>query len=462
MTKSEVHSVFFIGIGGIGMSALALFFKSKGTSVYGYDRVKTDITHNLVEEGIQVIYNDNPEEIDPAFFEIDKKNSLIVFTPAIPADQILLNYFIQNGYRVQKRALALADVLEEYKVLAVAGTHGKTTTCAILAHILDYSGFGCNAFLGGIANNFNSNLLINPKSNFAVVEADEFDRSFLNLSPYSSIVTCIDPDHLDVYGSAEEFKSTFSSFITSTSGEGTAILHESIELENVKNEIKYGNHSTNRVENYSVNSGEVTFNFVIGNESIQEISFCLPGIHNANNALAAAILARSLGIKNEAIKEALIAFTGVKRRFQYHIREVDLVYIDDYAHHPSELSATISAVKNLYPDKVIAGVFQPHLYTRTRDFMQEFAGALNELDKIILLEIYPAREQPLPGISSVALLEEIDNPRKQLVSKDKLVNQLKHEDFDVLLTLGAGDIDQCIDPIAKGMMEKRNLETHKR
>ena len=460
MNKKRINSAYFIGIGGIGMSALALFFKSNGIDVFGYDKVETAITKNLVDRGIDIVFIDDEQEINPAFYAYALEECRVIYTPAIPDDHSILNYFRNNNYKVLKRADALAEVLKDYKTIAVAGTHGKTTTSAILAHILHHSELGCNAFLGGISTDFKSNLILNNESEFAVVEADEYDRSFLKLQPFVSIVTTLDPDHLDIYQSEEDFRNSFIEFISSTTG-GFNVLNQSINYVSDLRCHLYGATADNRVERYRINNGHVQFDLKINDKLIKNINFALPGVFNAENALAASIVAYHLGIKVSDIEKALGSFQGVKRRFEYHIRNDQLIFIDDYAHHPGELNATIGSLKELYPDQMILGVFQPHLFSRTRDFMEGFARALEALDKIVLLDIYPAREEPISGVTSAELLAKINSSDKYLVGKDDLISFLEQENFDVLITLGAGDIDQLVDPIKNAMQSKLNFETEK-
>lgn len=449
MTLDNIHIIYFIGIGGIGMSALARYFKKIGCDVHGYDRVESRITQELTQEGMHIHYQDDiqmiPENVD-----------LVVYTPAVPESHAELTWFRTNGYEVKKRAEVLGIISKSKKTIAVAGTHGKTTTTSIITHILRTGGIDCTAFLGGIANNYNSNFVFG-QSEWVVVEADEFDRSFLHLSPYYSVVTSTDADHLDIYGNHREMLKSFAEFVANTQADGIAFLREGIRLEfneaettslgNSLKEDAYGlSNGMNQAQNIRVENGFFVFDFK-GKTEIRDIQFTLPGRHNIENATAAIGIALELGISPEKIKEALATFKGIWRRFEFVIREKNFVYIDDYAHHPSELRAAIGAAKELYPNEKITGVFQPHLYSRTRDFAKGFSASLDQLDQLFLMDIYPARELPIDGVTSDMILEGMENPNKKRVSKENLLQELKLSDPKVLLTLGAGDIDRFISPI---------------
>lgn len=459
MKLNNIHTIYFIGIGGIGMSALARYFKKIGCDVHGYDRVDSRITRELAKEGMHIHFKDDIQMIP-------KQVDLVVYTPAVPDSHQELTWFRENRYEVKKRAEVLGIISRSKKTIAVAGTHGKTTTTSIITHILRTGGIDCTAFLGGIANNIQSNFVFG-QSEWVVVEADEFDRSFLHLSPYYSIVTSTDPDHLDIYGKHEEMLEGYASFIRKTKPKGKAFLNEGINLnfsslEPMIKEKAYGiGKGKHQAYNIRVENGYFVFDFQCLDEqhpTIKDIKFTLPGRHNIENATAAITIALELGISPEAIKEALATFKGIWRRFEFIIREEDFVYIDDYAHHPAELKAAIGAAKELYPEKEITGVFQPHLYSRTRDFAEGFSAALDQLDQLLLMDIYPARELPIEGVTSEMILEGMESLNKKRVSKENLLQELKLSEPKVLLTLGAGDIDRFISPIKQ--LFSHNLNTY--
>ncbi|MBE7442952.1 MAG: UDP-N-acetylmuramate--L-alanine ligase [Flavobacteriales bacterium] len=451
MNLKEVSSVYFLGIGGIGMSALARYFISSGCKVAGYDKTKTALTQTLEKEGMIVHYE---EKIDAIPIEIkeNKTNALVIYTPAIPKDNIEYQFFINNNIRLYKRAEVLGLITQNYFTIAVAGTHGKTTTSSIVAHVLNECGVDCIAFLGGISLNFNSNLLLNNNAKTVVVEADEFDRSFLTLSPNIAIVTSIDADHLDIYGDKEEMHKSYQDFVNKIDEKGVLITKPSI-----KEKLKFKNTTTydlNFLADYLPSEVKVengSYFLTINNDKIK-LGF--PGIHNVENALGAYVVAKKLNLDSIKIIKALESYAGVKRRFEYHVKSPNLVYIDDYAHHPEELRMCISSVKELYPDKIITGIFQPHLFSRTRDFLDEFAASLSVLDELILLDIYPARELPIPGVTSQLLLEKATAKNKKLLTKSNLLDYIAANEFEVLLTLGAGDIDVFVEPIANCLKNK--------
>ncbi len=451
MNLNDIHKVYFIGIGGIGMSALARYFRMIGCDVYGYDRVESRITRELTDEGMSIHYEDDiqliPEHID-----------LVIYTPAVPDSHGELTWFREQGYPVKKRAEVLGIISRSKKAIAVAGTHGKTTTTSIITHILRTGGIDCTAFLGGIANNLNSNFVFG-QSDWVIVEADEFDRSFLHLSPHYSIITSTDADHLDIYGEHGNMIEGYTEFARKIIPEGKVFLKSGIELSFNRTDIvdhdiydmvqtdAYGVESgKNQARNIRVENGYFVFDFH-GETEIRDILITLPGRHNIENATAAIIVALELGVSPDKIKEALASFKGIWRRFDFIIRGEEFTYIDDYAHHPSELRAAIGAARELYPNDEITGVFQPHLYTRTRDFVEGFAAALDQLDRLFLMDIYPARELPIEGVTSDIILENMTIPDKKRVSKENLLQELKLSEPKVLLTLGAGDIDRFISPI---------------
>ena len=465
MKLDNIHIIYFIGIGGIGMSALARYFKMLDCDVYGYDRVQSRITAELETEGMHIHYQDDinmiPENVD-----------LVVYTPAVPSSHSELTWFRANGYEVKKRAEVLGIISRSKKTIAVAGTHGKTTTTSIITHVLRTGGIDCTAFLGGIANNIQSNFVFG-QSEWVVIEADEFDRSFLQLSPYYSVITSTDPDHLDIYGEHDEMLEGYTEFARKTNPKGKVFLNEGIQLNFNKTDINsdinhrfqtdaYGiNKGKNHAHNIRVEDGYFVFDFkctLSSHSDINDIKFTLPGRHNIENAVAAITIALELNINPEKIKEALATFKGIWRRFEFIIREEDFVYIDDYAHHPSELKAAINAARELYPTKEITGIFQPHLYSRTRDFSKGFAEALDGLDKVLLMDIYPARELPIEGVTSDIILDQMQILDKKRVSKENLLQELKLFEPEVLLTLGAGDIDRFILPIQELFSKK--VESH--
>jgi UDP-N-acetylmuramate--alanine ligase len=450
MNENKIHSIYFMGIGGIGMSALALYFISKKVMVFGYDRSASEITNNLIAKGAKISFNDDVKSISQDFLDISKSNTIVVYTPAIPKNSMLLNYFETRGYEIKKRSQILGLLTESTNTLAVAGTHGKTTTSTILTHLLKYSGIGCNAFLGGISTNYNTNFIFDESSNNSVVEADEYDRSFLQLHPDLAIITSTDADHLDIYNKHENLLESFNLFASQIKPNGNFIVKKNLNIEsNTTNRYTY---SATEVadfyaENITIKEENYYFDLVAPNRKIENIHLGIPGMHNVENAVAASAAAIIYGIKDGDLKSALASFMGVKRRFEYILKNKKIIFIDDYAHHPTELLACISSVKQLYPLKKITGVFQPHLFTRTRDFLDQFAESLSLLDQLILLEIYPARELPIEGVNSTKLLERVTNPNKKLLTKEQLINEISYLNPEVLLTLGAGDIDQLIQPL---------------
>ncbi len=447
--------VFFLGIGGIGMSALARYFLAHGKHVAGYDRVESSLTMELVAEGCEIIYRDAPNEIASSFLQIDRV--LVVYTPAISIDNLIFNYFKDKGFSVKKRAEVLGILTHSAKSLCVAGTHGKSTTSSLLAHILTGSDSKCNAFLGAIATNFNSNLVLNEEAKFMVVEADEFDRSFLQLAPFCAIITSCDPDHLDIYGSNESFIEGFSQFASKIHPDGLMVIKEGIELLSPAKKITYALFS--KTADYAID--RLYFEHDVGYCDIRvksdywmKVELGLSGIHNAENALACIALLMELGLSPSFIKQGIQSFLGLKRRFEIIFKSDDVVYLDDYAHHPTEIDALIASLKMRYPNKKITGVFQPHLYSRTKDFAVDFARSLSALNEVILLPIYPAREMPILGVTSDYLLELITNDTKKLISKEELVGCAEAYDSGVFVTIGAGDIDRFVQPIKDVFMNK--------
>ena len=439
---------YFVGVGGIGMSALARYFYSLGWEVSGYDKTETPLTLALKEEGISIHYTDLGSDIPVQFKEIE--TTLIIYTPAIPKNHGELNYFQNNNFSILKRSQVLGLLTHHSKGLGVAGTHGKTTTSTLLAHILNESEVKCNAFLGGISSNFYSNLLTSSSSDYTVIEADEFDRSFLQLSPFASIITSTDADHLDIYGDASVLVEGFQEYANLIHSEGVLVLRNGLNLTSKSNILTYAvndEEADYSAFNLRFLEGKFLFDVKSPNGELLNIDFGLPGIHNAENGLACIALCQFLGLSEESIRFGLKTFKGVKRRFEYHVRNNDVVYIDDYAHHPTEINALVSSVKMMYPDKHIVGAFQPHLFSRTRDFFDGFVNELSKLDEVVLLPIYPAREEPIPGVTSDSLLTEITSVKKQLLDHNDALNYLKELKNCIVLTIGAGDIDKIVKPL---------------
>ena len=450
---TDFKYVYFLGIGGIGMSALARWFAVNGFVVSGYDRTPTVLTNQLQQENIAVHFEDDVAQI-PALFKENKEQTLVIYTPAIPKTHAEYNFLIENGFVIQKRSQVLGLLAGGMFTLAVAGTHGKTTTSAMIAHLLRHSGVNCAAFLGGITQNYNTNLLINEPTNdlkkvFCVVEADEFDRSFLTLFPDIAIVTSTDADHLDIYGNHDSVLESFAAFVGQIKPNGHFFMRQGLSL---------ANKTTAQVSEYSLNAGAYhtqnlrienacfVFDMVYPHGIIADINMQLPGFHNVENAVAAAAVGLAVGLSATQIKAGLETFGGVKRRFEYHLKTEQKVLIDDYAHHPAEVEAFLSSVKALYPSRHVTAIFQPHLFTRTRDFASDFAKSLSIADRLILLEIYPARELPLEGVSSDLIFREV-SCEKTLCSKTDLLKIVKNSQTDVVVTIGAGDIDTYIKPI---------------
>ena len=428
------------------MSALARFFLQEGYDVSGYDKTPSALTDQLSNEGATIHFEDMGDAIAETFS--NSVNVLVVYTPAIPSEMGELVYFKSNGYRVLKRAHMLGEITKEQQTLAVAGTHGKTTTSCMLAHVLDVSSRKCNAFLGGISTNFNSNYKGDVDAAFAVVEADEFDRSFLNLSPFASIVTTTDADHLDIYGDSKEFSEGFRLYAKCVAEQGFLVCHEGVELDH-KNLITYGWSEGNDYQLKEVKSEDGVFMMDISVRGVEwnNVVLGLPGEHNALNALAVLAMLNELQFDSSEIRNGLKTFKGVKRRFEYQINNNDIVFIDDYAHHPTEINALIGAVKQLYPGRRVKGIFQPHLFSRTRDFFDGFAEELSKLDELILMPIYPAREKPIEGVTSDRLLTQIENTNKRLLGANDIINEVTCSKNEVLLTIGAGDIDRIVEPL---------------
>ncbi len=442
MNIKDIHNVYFIGIGGIGMSALARYFKFLDKNVAGYDKTEVPLTRELSDLGISIHYTDDISLISKNYLE--PENTLVVYTPAVPKEHSEYNYFVNNGFNVKKRSEVLGMVTENSFCFAVAGTHGKTTTSCILAHLLKETGTPLMAFLGGISEDFNSNFLMEGTA-YSVVEADEFDRSFLRLSPDVACITSMDADHLDIYGNKEELQKSFKEFATKLKPGGKLFVRNGLPLEGITYGIE--DDSDYCIRNIKIEHGTYIFDLGTPETTLSGVKFSKPGRHNLLNGLAAFAMAIQLGSPAYRLAEALGTFKGVQRRFSYQIKEEAFVFIDDYAHHPTEINAVHDAIREMHPGKVVLAVFQPHLFSRTKDFGDDFAESLSQFDHVLLLDIYPARELPMPGITSQWLLDKINNPNKKLIQKSNLLSDIKKQDPDVLVTMGAGDIGLEIEKL---------------
>lgn len=455
MNLEQINKVYFIGIGGIGMSAIARFFKSRGCAVAGYDRFETALTAQLLAEGIAVTYTDSAAEI-PAAFRSVSDDLLVVYTPSVPVTTAVHQFFIQGKFSLYKRAQVLGFISLNHKVLAVAGTHGKTTTSIMLAHLLKSAGIAVSAFLGGISVNYNTNY-IGGDSEWVVVEADEYDRSFLTLYPAAAVITSMDADHLDIYGDLSAMNESYNQFASQVDSEGLLLVHTGLPV--VRDFISYGTgpDAAVRAENIRVQDRAFYFDYHDQGRQIPAIRMKSPGVHNIENATAAMRLAATAGLTDSQLKAGIESFSGVKRRFEYIVSTSDHVYIDDYAHHHEELRALVHTLKLLYPDKPLTLVFQPHLFSRTRDFFREMAAVLSQADTLILLEIYPAREEPIVGISSALILNEAVNQHRFIMSKDELLRYVKENRPVLLVTAGAGDIDSLVSPLGESLSGERSI-----
>jgi UDP-N-acetylmuramate--alanine ligase len=447
MNLNQIHNVYFIGIGGIGMSALARYFQDIGKNVSGYDKTPTMLTDELIASGMNIHFEDNIGLIPKEYYV---ENTLVIITPAVPITHSEWNYFLERNYTVKKRAEVLGIITKDTFCFAVAGTHGKTTTSSILGHILYESGADVTAFLGGIVENYNSNLIGNGKT-VTVVEADEFDRSFLHLHPDIACVTSMDADHLDIYGDASAIEESFREFADKVEDKNKLFVPKGLPLDGLT--IGINEDSTYKAFNIRIENGFYVFDVQTPSETITDLKFGLPGRHNLMNALMALAMSKTYGTPTESIAKALASFKGIQRRFSYQIKTNDLVYIDDYAHHPTEINAVHQAVRELYPNQKVLAIFQPHLFSRTKDFAEDFAKSLSQFDEIILLDIYPARELPMEGINSEWLLGKITNPHKKLVSKTELISKILETDARVIVTIGAGDIGELVKPIKAALNE---------
>lgn len=458
MNLNDIKAVYFIGIGGIGMSAIARYFLHKGIVVAGYDKTPSDLTKKLCVEGAKVHYEENIELI-PKDCK-DKNSCLIVYTPAVPKDHKELVFFQAGGFEIQKRAQVLGTLTRSLKGLCVAGTHGKTTTSSMAAHILHQSHVDCNAFLGGITKNYGTNYILSHSSPYVVIEADEFDRSFHWLSPYASVITATDADHLDVYNTEEAYLESFQKYTTLIQPNGFLILHEDLKMKaSPQKGVTTYTYSREKgdfhAEKVTIGNGEIFFDLVSPLGDIQGIQLGVPVAINIENGIAAMALAQISGATSEEIKAAMASFQGVDRRFDFRIRSDKMVYLSDYAHHPAEIRQSIISIKQLYEGKHIKAIFQPHLYTRTRDFYKDFADSLSLLDDVVIVDIYPAREKPIPGITSALIYDNLrPGVQKQLCTKDEICDIVRQGGFDVLVTLGAGDIEDYADKITEILCPK--------
>ncbi len=451
MNLNDIKSVYFVGIGGIGMSAIARYFLHQGVIVGGYDKTPSDLTEKLRQEGAQVHYEENVDLIpteckDPA-------TCLIIYTPAIPSEHKELVFFRQGGFEIQKRAQVLGTLTRTLKGLCVAGTHGKTTTSSMAAHLLHQSEVDCNAFLGGITKNYGTNYILSEKSPYVVIEADEFDRSFHWLTPWATIITSTDADHLDIYGTEEAYLESFSKYSSLIVPGGYLILHTDLAMKpNTVEGVTTYTYSREKgdfhAENVKIGNGEITFDLISPLGNIEGISLGVPVSVNIENGIAAMALAQLAGVPNEDIRRGMLSFSGVDRRFDFHLRTDKMVYLSDYAHHPAEIKQSVLSVKQLYEGRRVKAIFQPHLYTRTRDFYKDFADALSLLDDVTIVDIYPARELPIPGVTSDLIYDNLrPGIKKQKCHKEEIPEIVRQGGFDVLVTLGAGDIENYAEEI---------------
>lgn len=458
MDANTVKSVYFIGAGGIGMSALVRYFLSIGKEVGGYDRTPSELTEKLIEEGAKIHYEDNVSLIDEVFKQ--KETTLVIYTPAIPESHTEFTFYRNNGFEIQKRSQVLGMLTRSGKGLCVAGTHGKTTTSTMAAHLLHQSSVECNAFLGGISKNYQTNLLLSNKSEYVVIEADEFDRSFHWLRPFATVITATDADHLDIYGTKEAYLESFRHYTSLIQPGGALIMRKGIELNpDLQEGVTLYSYSCEggdfHAENVRIGNGEIIFDYVSPLGNIKDIQLGVPVAINIENGIAAMALAQISGVNAEEIKAGMASFRGVDRRFDFKIKNSKVVYLNDYAHHPEEIKQSILSMRALYKDKKLTGIFQPHLYTRTRDFYQEFAESLSLLDEVILTDIYPARELPIEGVSSQLIYDSLrPEVKKSICKKEDILSLLQEKDIEVLMTLGAGDIDNYV-PLITDILNQR-------
>ena len=453
MELKDIKAVYFIGAGGIGMSAIARYFINKGLVVAGYDKTPSELTHQLEKEGMLIHYNESIEEIPHACK--DAKSVLIIYTPAIPAEHKELVFFKEGGFEIQKRAQVLGTLTRSHKGLCFAGTHGKTTTSTMCAHIMHQSHLDCNAFLGGISKNYGTNYILSDTSDYVVIEADEFDRSFHWLTPWMSVITATDPDHLDIYGTKEAYLDSFRHYTELIREGGALIIHKNLEMiSNVCDGVKVYEYSREEgdfhAENIKIDNGEIYFDFISPIENIKDVKLGQPIPINIENGIAAMAMAQLNGCNAEEIKYGMQTYEGVDRRFDFKIKNSKHVFLSDYGHHPKEILQSAKSLKELFKGRKITAIFQPHLYTRTRDFYRDFADALSNFDEVILTEIYPAREQPIPGITSEIIYNNLkDGVEKDMIKEDNVLDYVNNRDFDVLVVLGAGNLDNYVPQIAK-------------
>ena len=457
MNITDIKSVYFVGAGGIGMSAIARYFIKKGLVVAGYDKTPSDLTRQLEKEGMLIHYEENIEEIPHACKQ--QASCLVIYTPAIPEDHLELRYFKEKGFEIQKRAQVLGSLTQAHKGLCVAGTHGKTTTSTMCAHIMHQSHLDCNAFLGGISKNYGTNYILSD-SDFVVIEADEFDRSFHWLRPWMSVITSTDPDHLDIYGTKEAYLESFRHYTELIQPGGALIIHRGLEMqENLQEGVRrydYGlSEGDFHAENIRIDNGEITFDFISPIKDVRNVQLGQPVPINIENGIAAMAMAQLNGCTPEELKYGMQTYGGVDRRFDFKIKTEHLVFLSDYAHHPKEIYQSARSIRELYKDKHITAIFQPHLYSRTRDFYKDFAEALSLLDEVILTEIYPAREQPIEGVTSQLIYDNLEEGvKKEMIKKSDVLSYIKSHNFEVLIVLGAGDLDNMVPEITKLLRNK--------
>lgn len=458
MELKDIKSIYFIGAGGIGMSAIARYFMKKGKNVAGYDKTPSNLTRQLEQEGMDIHYDEDVDSIPEACK--DKENTLVVYTPAIPESHKELAYFRQEGFEIEKRAQVLGMLTRTHKGLCFAGTHGKTTTSTMCAHIMHQSKNDCNAFLGGISKNYSTNYILSEKSDYVVIEADEFDRSFHQLRPWMSVITSTDPDHLDIYGTKEAYLESFRHYTTLIKPGGALIIHKGLEMKaDVNSDVRVYEYALDEGDfhagNIKIGNGKITFDFISPIENVTDIELGHPIPINIENGVAAMAMAQLCGCTADELRNGMKTYRGVDRRFDFRINNENIVFLSDYAHHPKEIYQSAKSIRELYKDKKITAIFQPHLYTRTRDFYKDFADSLSLLDEVVLCDIYPAREEPIPGVSSQLILDNLKpGVEKKLIKKEEILDFVNTGDFEVLLILGAGDLDNYVPQIAEILLNK--------
>lgn len=458
MELKDIKAVYFVGAGGIGMSAIARYFLNKKLVVAGYDKTPSHLTHDLEKEGMLIHYAENTDLIPEACK--DPKTTLVIFTPAIPAEHKELMYFHENGFTIEKRAQVLGTLTRTHKGLCVAGTHGKTSTSTMCAHIMHQSHIDCNAFLGGISKNYGTNYILSDKSDYVVIEADEFDRSFHWLRPWMSVITATDPDHLDIYGTKEAYLESFRHYTELIQPGGALIIHKNLEMkQNVQDGVRIYEYSLHEgdfhAENIKIENGEITFDFISPIENVENVELGQPVPINIENGIAAMAMAQLNGCKAEELRQGMKTYEGVERRFDFKIKDAKHVFLSDYAHHPKEIYQSVKSIRELYKTRKITAIFQPHLYTRTRDFYKDFAESLSMLDEVILCDIYPAREAPIPGVTSKLIYDNLKpGVEKSMIHKEDVLDLVKSRDFDVLIVLGAGDLDNYVPQMTEILKQK--------